>query len=70
MINTLAATVVLTCIAAEAYCIQWFIDRFKRRREERREAQKAKWAAKYRKEINDRRTVRENRQALWHSLNK
>ncbi len=68
MINTLAATVVLTCIAAEAYCIQWVIDRFKRRREERRETQKAKWAAKYRKEINDRRTVRENRNKLWEMI--
>jgi len=68
MINTLAATVVLTCIAAEAYCIQWVIDRFKRRREERRENQKAKWAAKYRKEINDRRTVRENRNKLWEMI--
>lgn len=68
MINTLAATVVLTCIAAEAYCIQWVIERFKRRREERRETQKAKWAAKYRKEINDRRTVRENRNKLWEMI--
>lgn len=68
MINTLAATVVLTCIAAEAYCIQWVIDRFKRRREERRETQKAKWAAKYRKEINDRRTVRENREQIWRMI--
>ena len=68
MINTLAATVVLTCIAAEAYCIQWVIDRFKRRREERRETQKAKWAAKYRKEINDRRTVRQNRENLWEMI--
>ena len=68
MINTLAATVILTCIAAEAYCIQWFIDRYKRRREERRETQKAKWAAKYRKEINDRRTVRENRNKLWEMI--
>lgn len=68
MITTLAATVVLTCIAAEAYCIQWFIDRYKRRREERRETQKAKWAAKYRKEINDRRTVRENRNKLWEMI--
>ena len=68
MINTLAATVVLTCIAAEAYCIQWFIDRYKRRREERRETQKAKWAAKYRKEINDRRTVRQNRENLWEMI--
>ncbi|MCR5729536.1 MAG: hypothetical protein K6G20_04170 [Ruminococcus sp.] len=68
MINTLAATVVLTCIAAEAYCIQWVIDRYKRRREERRETQKAKWAAKYRKEINDRRTVRENRNKLWEMI--
>ena len=68
MITTLAATVVLTCIAAEAYCIQWVIDRFKRRREERREAQKAKWAAKYRKEINDRRAVRENRNKLWEMI--
>lgn len=70
MINTLATVVVLTCIAAEAYCIQWFIDRFKRRREERREAQKAEWRQKYDKQILDRRTVRENRQALWRSLNK
>lgn len=68
MINTLAATVVLTCVAAEAYCIQWVIDRYKRRREERRETQKAKWAAKYRKEINDRRTVRENRNKLWEMI--
>ncbi|MCR5729545.1 MAG: hypothetical protein K6G20_04215 [Ruminococcus sp.] len=68
MINTLAATVVLTCIAAEAYCIQWVIERFKRRREERRETQKAKWAAKYRKEISDRRTVRENRNKLWEMI--
>lgn len=68
MINTLAATVILTCIAAEAYCIQWVIDRFKRRSEERRENQKAKWAAKYRKEINDRRTVRENRNKLWEMI--
>lgn len=68
MITTLAATVMLTCIAAEAYCIQWVIDRFKRRREERRETQKAKWAAKYRKEINDRRTVRQNRENLWEMI--
>jgi hypothetical protein len=68
MITTLATTVMLTCIAAEAYCIQWVIDRFKRRREERRETQKAKWAAKYRKEINDRRTVRENRNKLWEMI--
>ena len=68
MISTLATTIMLTCVAAEAYCIQWVIDRFKRRREERRETQKAKWAAKYRKEINDRRTVRENRNKLWEMI--
>ena len=68
MISTLATTIMLTCIAAEAYCIQWVIDRFKRRREERRETQKAKWAAKYRKEINDRRKVRQNRENLWEMI--
>lgn len=68
MINTLAATVVLTCIAAEAYCIQWFVERYKHRREERREAQKALWRKKYRKEISDRRTVRENRNKLWEMI--
>ena len=68
MINTLAATVVLTCIAAEAYCIQWVIDRFKRRREERREAQRAVWRQKYDKQILDRRTVRENRNKLWEMI--
>lgn len=68
MINTLAATVVLTCIAAEAYCIQWVIDRYKRRREERREAQKTEWRQKYDKQILDRRTVRENRNKLWEMI--
>ena len=68
MINTLAATVVLTCIAAEAYCIQWVIDRFKRRREERRGAQRAVWRQKYDKQILDRRTVRENRNKLWEMI--
>ena len=33
-----------------------------------RETQKAEWAAKYRKEINDRRTVRENRNKLWEMI--
>ena len=68
MINTLAATVVLTCIAAEAYCIQWFIDRYKRRREERREAQKAVWRQKYDKQIAKRRAVRENREQIWRMI--
>lgn len=68
MINTLAATVVLTCIAAEAYCIQWVIDRFKRRREERREAQRAVWRQKYDKQIAERRVVRENREQIWRMI--
>lgn len=68
MINTLAATVVLTCIVAEAYCIQWVIDRFKRRREERREAQKAEWRQKYDKQIVKRRAVRENREQIWRMI--
>lgn len=68
MINTLAATVMLTCIAAEAYCIQWVIDSFKHRREERREAQKAVWRQKYDKQIAKRRAVRENREQIWRMI--
>lgn len=68
MINTLAATVVMTCIAAEAYCIQWVIDRYKRRREERREAQRAVWRQKYDKQIAKRRAVRENREQIWRMI--
>ena len=68
MINTLAATLVLTCTAAEAYCIQWVIDRFKRRREAQKAAQRAVWRQKYDKQILDRRTVRQNRENLWEMI--
>lgn len=68
MISTLATTIMLTCVAAEAYCIQWVIDRFKRRREERREAQRAVWRQKYDKQIAKRRAVRENREQIWRMI--
>lgn len=68
MINTLAITVILTCSATIAYGLSELQDRYKERKKSRKEAQKAKWAAKYRKEINDRRTVRENRNKLWEMI--
>lgn len=68
MINTLAITVILTCTATIAYGLSELQDRYRERKESRKEAQKAVWRQKYDKQILDRRTVRENRNKLWEMI--
>lgn len=68
MINTLAITVILTCTATIAYGLSELQDRYRERKESRKEAQKAVWRQKYDKQIAERRVVRENREQIWRMI--
>lgn len=69
MINTLAITLILTCSATIAYGITEIKIICDQSREEKREAKKAEWRRKYRQQIVERRTIKQNREELWEGLN-
>jgi hypothetical protein len=66
----LAVFCISGCIGVEIYCGARLIDILKQCSEERTDARRARFRAKAYKNLNERWTLKKNRQKLWESIQK
>lgn len=70
MISILTAVVIVLFVLIEAYCGMWLIAYVLARSDERSEARREKFRIQAYKDMNERQSLKKNRQELWLSIRK
>lgn len=70
MISILTAVVIVLFVLIEAYCGMWLIAYALVRSDERSESRREKFRIQAYKDMNERQSLKKNRQELWLSIRK